>query len=58
MTNPADKLAANQIKVWLRENISDTSVDQFVVDAMLNALESKVCETEFIEFCGELEAVL
>lgn len=58
MTEVAKKLTAQQIQTWLRANTADTSVDNLVVDAMLEALESKISEAAFVAFCGELEAAL
>lgn len=55
----ASALKADQLKKWLAENVSNTDDGVMMVfDAMLAALESKMSETEFVQFVEGLEAAL
>ena len=47
-------LNVDELKAALRKFFVDDSIPQSVVDAMSEALESKIPESEFVEFCDTL----
>lgn len=56
--NKAKQLTAKQIMDWLRVNFILMETDGIVIDAMLCALETKIHETEYLQFIAELDAML
>ncbi len=52
MVAKASSLSVDQLKEAILKDVINPELDSVVFDSLLNALESKVSEAEFIAFCG------
>lgn len=54
MINTASQLPVKEMKRVLTEEVANPTLDTYVFDSILNALETKISEEEFITFCEAL----
>ena len=55
MVAKASSLSVEQLKEAILKDSINPELDSVVFDSLLNALEDKVSEAEFIAFCEEIE---
>lgn len=54
MVKTASQMSVEEMKRVLREDINSPQLPSTVFDSILNALESKLSEEDFIAFCEEI----